>query len=80
MRRAITAERQRQLADLHAQVEEGLSISGVLLAKTVGAGPAQCRRFADTSDDLVALEVRSSAGRALADGHDEHRLRRASPR
>ncbi|TFV86689.1 ABC transporter ATP-binding protein [Blastococcus sp. CT_GayMR20] len=64
MRRAITAQRQRSLAELHSQVEEGLSISGVLLGKTLGAGPAQSERFAGTSDDLVALEVRSQlAGR-----------------
>jgi ATP-binding cassette, subfamily B, bacterial len=64
MRRAITAQRQRQLADLHSQVDEGLSISGVLLGKTLGAGPAQSRRFTTTSEDLVALEVRSQlAGR-----------------
>ncbi|MCW2702535.1 MAG: ABC-type multidrug transport system, ATPase and permease component [Blastococcus sp.] len=64
MRRTITAQRQRHLADLHSQVEEGLSISGVLLGKTLGAGPAQSRRFTGTSDDLVALEVRSQlAGR-----------------
>jgi ATP-binding cassette subfamily B protein len=36
----------------------------VLLGKTLGAGPAQSRRFTGTSDDLVALEVRSQlAGR-----------------
>src|SRR3954464_13099782 len=64
MRRTITAQRQRHLADLHSQVEEGLSVSGVLLGKTLGAGPAQTRRFTATSDDLVALEVRSQlAGR-----------------
>ncbi|HET6392261.1 MAG TPA: ABC transporter ATP-binding protein [Blastococcus sp.] len=64
MRRTITAQRQRHLADLHSQVEEGLSISGVLLGKTLGAGPAQSHRFSGTSDDLVALEVRSQlAGR-----------------
>ncbi|MGY1662535.1 ABC transporter ATP-binding protein [Geodermatophilus sp. SYSU D00705] len=64
MRRRVTAQRQRRLADLHAQVEEGLSVSGVLLGKTLGAGPAQSRRFADTSEDLVGLEVRSQlAGR-----------------
>ena len=64
MRRTITAQRQRHLADLHSQVEEGLSVSGVLLGKTLGAGPAQSQRFAGTSDDLVALEVRSQlAGR-----------------
>ncbi|MGY2081485.1 ABC transporter ATP-binding protein [Modestobacter sp. SYSU DS0657] len=64
MRRTITAQRQRSLADLHSQVEEGLSVSGVLLGKTLGAGPAQSARFATTSDHLVALEVRSQlAGR-----------------
>ena len=64
MRRTITAQRQRHLADLHSQVEEGLSVSGVLLGKTLGAGPAQSLRFTGTSDDLVALEVRSQlAGR-----------------
>jgi len=64
MRRTLTAQRQRHLADLHSQVEEGLSVSGVLLGKTLGAGPAQSQRFAGTSDDLVGLEVRSQlAGR-----------------
>jgi len=64
MRRAITAQRQRHLADLHSQVEEGLSVSGVLLGKTLGAGPAQSQRFAGTSEFLVDLEVRSQlAGR-----------------
>jgi ATP-binding cassette subfamily B protein len=64
MRRAVTARRQRHLADLHGQVEEGLSVSGVLLGKTLGAGPAASRRFAETSEDLVGLEVRSQlAGR-----------------
>ncbi len=64
MRRAVTAERQRHLADLHGQVEEGLSVSGVLLGKTLGAGPAASRRFAETSQGLVGLEVRSQlAGR-----------------
>jgi ATP-binding cassette subfamily B protein len=64
MRREVTAQQQRRLADMSAQVEEGLSISGVLLSKTLGAGPEQARRFAETSDELVALEVRSQlAGR-----------------
>ena len=64
MRRSVTAQQQRHLADLSAQVEEGLSISGVLLSKTLGAGPAQADRFATTSAELVGLEVRSQlAGR-----------------
>jgi ATP-binding cassette subfamily B protein len=64
MRYAVTAARQRKLADLHVQVEEGLSISGIQLTKTLGAAPALARRFEQTSADLVDLEVRAQlAGR-----------------
>ncbi|SDF88307.1 ABC transporter ATP-binding protein [Klenkia brasiliensis] len=64
MRREVTGERQRRMADMQTQVEEGLSISGVQLGKTLGTGPAQSLRFAQTSQELVALEVRSQlAGR-----------------
>ncbi|GHE09085.1 ABC transporter ATP-binding protein [Klenkia taihuensis] len=64
MRREVTGERQRRMADMQTQVEEGLSISGVQLSKTLGTGPAQSERFARTSQELVALEVRSQlAGR-----------------
>ncbi len=64
MRHAITAQRQRRLADLHVQIEEGLSVSGVLLTKTLGAGTALSARFEETSADLVGLEIRSRlAGR-----------------
>ncbi|MDG4757745.1 ABC transporter ATP-binding protein [Micromonospora sp. WMMD710] len=64
MRREITAQRQRELADLNVTVEEGLSISGVQLAKTLGTGPALIDRFAASSARLVDLELRSElAGR-----------------
>lgn len=64
MRHAVTGARQRKLADLHGQVEEGLSVSGVLLTKTLGAAPALDDRFERTSRELVDLEVRSQlAGR-----------------
>lgn len=64
LRRDITAERQRRLADLHGQVEEGLSVSGVLLGKTLGTGPLASAHFEQTSHELVGLEVRSRlAGR-----------------
>ena len=64
MRHRITAERQRRLADLHVQIEEGLSVSGVLLTKTLGASPRLTARFEETSADLVGLEIRSRlAGR-----------------
>jgi len=64
MRRAITAAQQRELADLNVTVEEGLSISGIQLSKTMGAGPAVIARFTESSARLIDLELRSSlAGR-----------------
>lgn len=64
MRHAVTGARQRKLAELHGQVEEGLSVSGVLLGKTLGAAPALSRRFEETSADLIDLETRAQlAGR-----------------
>ena len=64
MRRAITTEQQRELADLNVTVEEGLSVSGVQLAKTMGTGPSLIRRFTDSSARLIDLELRSQlAGR-----------------
>jgi len=64
MRRAITAAQQRELAELNVVIEEGLSISGVQLAKTMGAGPALVQRFTASSERLVDLELRAQlAGR-----------------
>ncbi|MBM6401844.1 ABC transporter ATP-binding protein [Phycicoccus sonneratiae] len=64
LRREVTAQQQRRLADLNAQIEEGLSVSGVRLAKTLGTGRAAAERFSSTSSDLVGLELRSQlAGR-----------------
>ena len=64
MRRAITAQRQRELADLNVTIEEGLSISGVLLSKTMGTGAALVERFTTSSRKLIDLELRSElAGR-----------------
>jgi ATP-binding cassette subfamily B protein len=64
MRRAITTEQQRELADLNVTIEEGLSINGVQLAKTMGTSPALVRRFTESSARLIDLELRSQlAGR-----------------
>ncbi len=64
MRRTITAQRQRELADLNVTIEEGLSISGVQLTKTMGTGPALVDRFTASSHRLIDLELRSElAGR-----------------
>jgi ATP-binding cassette subfamily B protein len=64
MRRAITMQQQRELADLNVTVEEGLSVNGIQLAKTLGTGPALIRRFTASSARLIDLELRSQlAGR-----------------
>jgi len=64
MRRAITSQQQRELADLNVTIEEGLSINGIQLAKTMGTGPALIRRFTASSARLIDLELRSQlAGR-----------------
>ncbi|MFI5892064.1 ABC transporter ATP-binding protein [Actinoplanes sp. NPDC051513] len=64
MRREITAQRQRELADLNVTIEEGLSISGVQLSKTMGTAPALIDRFTGSSLRLIDLELRSElAGR-----------------
>ena len=64
MRRAITTEQQRELANLNVTIEEGLSINGVQLAKTMGTGPSLVQRFTASSARLIDLELRSQlAGR-----------------
>jgi ATP-binding cassette subfamily B protein len=64
LRKEITARRQRELADLNVTVEEGLSISGIQLSKTMGTGAALVDRFTRSSQRLIDLELRSElAGR-----------------
>jgi ATP-binding cassette, subfamily B, bacterial len=64
MRRAITNEQQRELANLNVAIEEGLSINAIQLSKTMGTGPSLVRRFTATSARLIDLELQSQlAGR-----------------
>lgn len=64
LRRQFTDERQQALAGLHTQVEEGLSVSGARLAKTLGTTERDAEKFTLRSRDLIGLEVRSQlAGR-----------------
>jgi ATP-binding cassette subfamily B protein len=66
MRRAITSERQSRLADLSALVSESLSVSGIMLGKTMGRGRDLEHRFTRDSHDIAEIEVRSRmAGRWL---------------
>jgi len=64
VRRAITAEKQGMLADISTLVEESLSVSGVLLGKTMGQSGELSRRFRDESSALAGIELRQRmAGR-----------------
>jgi ATP-binding cassette, subfamily B, bacterial len=64
VRRKITTEQQRRLADLSALVSESLSVSGIMLGKTMGRGRDLADRFTGESKDIADLEVRSRmAGR-----------------
>lgn len=64
MRRAITTAQQRELAELNVTIEEGLSVNGIQLAKTMGTSPALVNRFTASSSRLIDLELRSQlAGR-----------------
>ena len=64
IRREITSERQRVMADLHSQVDEALSVNGAMLTKTLGASAARSKAFAEASESLIALDTRSQlAGR-----------------
>jgi ATP-binding cassette subfamily B protein len=63
-RRRITGERQGRLADMSALVQESLSVSGILLGRTMGRGEELAERFTRESSELADLEVRSRmAGR-----------------
>ncbi len=64
LRRRITSEQQRRLADLSALVAESLSVSGIMLGKTMGRGGDLAARFTGESEDIADLEIRSRmAGR-----------------
>jgi ATP-binding cassette subfamily B protein len=63
-RRRIQSVRQGRLADMSTLVEESLSVSGILLGKTMGRSPELVRRFSEESGELADLEVRARmAGR-----------------
>ncbi len=64
VRRRITTVQQRRLADLSALVAESLSVSGIMLGKTMGRGADLGDRFTNESQEIADLEVRSRmAGR-----------------
>ncbi|KOV32454.1 ABC transporter ATP-binding protein [Streptomyces sp. H021] len=63
-RKRITTQRQKQMAAMAATVTESLSVSGILLGRTMGRSESLTSAFSAESEKLVDLEVRSSmAGR-----------------
>jgi ATP-binding cassette, subfamily B, bacterial len=63
-RRRIQSVRQGRLADMSTLVEESLSVSGILLGKTMGRSRELVTRFSGESSELADLEVRARmAGR-----------------
>ncbi|MFF2652934.1 ABC transporter ATP-binding protein [Streptomyces sp. NPDC058045] len=63
-RKRIATQRQKQMAVMAATVTESLSVSGILLGRTMGRSDSLTRSFAAESEGLVDLEVRSNmAGR-----------------
>src|SRR2546422_8565492 len=63
-RRKIAKTTQETLADISSLVQESLSVSGILLGKTMGRGDELADRFEADSLRLAALEVRQRmAGR-----------------
>ncbi|MER6736231.1 ABC transporter ATP-binding protein [Streptomyces puniciscabiei] len=63
-RKKITTQRQKQMAAMAATVTESLSVSGILLGRTMGRSDSLTASFAEESERLVGLEVKSNmAGR-----------------
>src|SRR5436189_2674466 len=63
-RRRIAKTTQETLADISSLVQESLSVSGIMLGKTMGRGDELADRFEDESRQLASLEVRQRmAGR-----------------
>jgi ATP-binding cassette subfamily B protein len=63
-RKRITSKKQGRLADMSALVAESLSVSGILLGKTMGRSGELAQRFETESAELAEIEVQSRmAGR-----------------
>jgi len=58
-RRKVTTIQQQSMADISSLVQESLSVSGILLGKTMGRTAELADRFEAESDRLAGLEVRS---------------------
>ena len=60
VRREVSSETQKRLADLTAVTEETLSVSGMLLGKTFGAQERSVLRFRGLNHELARLQIRQA--------------------
>jgi ATP-binding cassette subfamily B protein len=60
VRREVSGETQKSLADMTAATEETLSVSGVLLTKTFGQQAAATARFQELNRGLARLQLRQA--------------------
>lgn len=59
LREELTYQQQERAVDMSAAVQETLSTSGIILARTMARGPWLTQRFTRISRDLARLEVKS---------------------
>ena len=60
VRREVSGETQKQLAEMSAVTEETLSVSGILLGKTFGAQDRSVVRFMRLNRELARLQIRQA--------------------
>jgi ATP-binding cassette subfamily B protein len=60
VRRDVSSETQKSLAEMSALTEETLSVSGMLLSKTFGQQEASVKRFRGLNVKLAALQIRQA--------------------
>ena len=60
VRRTVSTETQKSMADLSAATEETLSVSGMLLSKTFGQQAAAIARYNGLNRKLAALQIRQA--------------------
>jgi ATP-binding cassette subfamily B protein len=60
VRREVSTETQKALAEMSAATEETLSVSGMLLTKTFGAQARAIERFKGLNRDLAKLQIRQA--------------------
>ena len=60
VRREVSGETQKSLAEMSAMTEETLSVSGILLSKTFGQQENSVRRFRSINARLAVLQIRQA--------------------